>query len=228
VLVSLVGYALSYNTLDNVKLPTTGLFAEIKQDFAGVGGDVNFVRTSSEARAYHEVFPDIVGMVKLQGGHLGSWGSKDLRMLDHFQMGPNLVRGFAPSGLGPRDLTSGTNNDALGGSLYWGATVEAQTPLYFLPKEIGIKLALFADAGSLWSYQGPTSWSVTGETLQVGLNSASMIRSSVGVGFLWDSPLGPLRFDFAYPLSKFCETPVGGAEVCDRTQIFRFSGGAKF
>ncbi len=228
VLVSLVGYSLSYNTLDNVRLPTTGLFAEIKQDFAGVGGDVNFVRTSSEARAYHEVFPDIVGMVKLQGGHVGSWGGKDLRMLDHFQMGPNLVRGFAPSGIGPRDLTSGTSNDALGGSLYWGATVEALTPLYFLPKEIGIKLAVFADAGSLWSYQGPTSWSVTGETLQVGLNSASMIRSSVGVGLLWDSPLGPLRFDFAYPLSKFCETPVGGGQVCDRTQIFRFSGGTKF
>ena len=76
-------------------------------------------------------------------------------MLDHFQMGPNLVRGFAPSGIGPRDLTPGTTNDALGGTMFWGASVEAQTPLYFLPKEIGIKLAAFADAGSLWNYQGP-------------------------------------------------------------------------
>ena len=78
-------------------------------------------------------------------------------MLDHFQMGPNLVRGFAPGGIGPRDLTAGTTNDALGGTLYWGASVEFQTPLYFLPKEIGIKLATFADAGSLWDYEGPTS-----------------------------------------------------------------------
>ena len=121
------------------------------------------------------------------------------------------MRGFAPAGLGPRDLTPGTTNDALGGSLYWGASVEAQTPLYFLPKDIGIKVAVFADAGSLWDYQGPTSWSVTGETLQVGLNSPSMIRSSVGVGLLWDSPLGPLRFDLAYPITKYCATPVGGA-----------------
>ena len=83
-------------------------------------------------------------------------------------MGPNLVRGFAPAGIGPRDLTPGTTNDALGGTMYWGASVEAQTPLYFLPKEIGIKVAAFADAGSLWDYQvGPTSWNVTGETLQV-------------------------------------------------------------
>ena len=156
-MVSLVGYTLAYNTLDNNKTPTSGLYAELKQDFAGVGGDVNFIRTTAETRTYYEVFPDIVGVLKLQGGHMTGWGSKDLRMLDHFQMGPNLVRGFAPAGIGPRDLTPGTTNDALGGSMFWGASVEAQTPLYFLPKEIGIKVAAFADAGSLWNYKGPTT-----------------------------------------------------------------------
>lgn len=226
--VSMLGYTLSYNTLDNNKMPTSGLFAELRQDFAGVGGDVNFIRTQVEARTYYEVISDVVSVFKVQAGNISSWGGEQLRMLDHFQMGPNLVRGFAPAGLGPRDLTIGTTNDPLGGSLYWGASVEAQTPLYFLPKDVGIKVAVFADAGSLWDYQGPTSWNVTGETLTVGLNSPSMIRSSVGVGLLWDSPLGPLRFDLAYPITKYCTTPVGGAEVCDRTQVFRFSGGTKF
>ena len=143
-------------------------------------------------------------------------------------MGSNLVRGFAPAGIGPRDLTPGTTNDALGGSLYWGSSVEFQTPLYFLPKEVGMKFAVFADAGSLWNYEGPTSG--LGQTLQVGLDNSSDIRSSVGAGIIWDSPLGPLRFDLAYPITKYCATPVngGGADVCDRTQIFRFSGGAKF
>ena len=201
---SLLGYALSYNSLDNNKLPTSGLFAEIKQDFAGVGGDVNFIRTAVEARKYYEVFSDIVSVFKVQGGVVAPWGGEQLRMLDEFQMGPNLVRGFKPAGIGPRDLTIGTTNDALGGSFFWGASVEAQTPLYFLPKDIGIKVAAFADAGNLWHYQGPTSWIVTGETLQVGLDNASFIRSSVGVGLLWDSPLGPLRFDLAYPLTKYC------------------------
>jgi outer membrane protein insertion porin family len=226
--VSMLGYTVSYNTLDNNRMPTSGLYAELKQDFAGVGGDVNFIRTQAEARTYYEVFNDIVSVFKVQGGHLAGWGDKDLRMLDHFIMGPNLVRGFSPAGLGPRDLTPGTTNDALGGTLYWGASVEAQTPLYFLPKDIGIKLAVFADAGSVWDYQGPTSWNVTGETLQVGLNSPSLIRSSVGVGLLWDSPLGPLRFDLAYPITKYCATASNGGEVCDRTQVFRFSGGTKF
>jgi outer membrane protein insertion porin family len=227
VLVSLVGYSMSYNTLDNNKSPTSGLYAELRQDFAGVGGDVNFVRSSVDARNYYEVIPDVVGVLRLQGGNVAAWGGKDLRMLDHFQMGPNLVRGFAPNGIGPRDLTAGTNNDALGGSMYWGASVEFQTPLYFLPKEVGIKLATFADAGSVWNYQGPTSWNVTGETLTVGLGDPSMIRSSVGVGLVWDSPLGPLRFDLAYPLKKYCDNSTG-AQVCDHTQIFRFSGGTKF
>jgi outer membrane protein insertion porin family len=226
---SLLGYTVSYNTLDNNKLPTSGLYAEIKQDFAGVGGDVNFIRTAVETRKYYEVYSDIVSVFKLQAGTIAPWGGQQLRMLDHFQMGPNLVRGFSPAGIGPRDLTPGTTNDALGGSLFWGASVEAQTPLYFLPKDIGIKVAAFADAGNLWHYQGPTSWNVTGETLQVGLDSATSIRSSVGVGLLWDSPLGPLRFDLAYPLKKYCATATGNiTEICDRTQYFRFSGGTRF
>jgi outer membrane protein insertion porin family len=227
--VSLVGYTLSYNTLDNNKLPTSGLFAELRQDFAGVGGDVNFIRNAAEVRKYYEVFSDVVSVVKLQAGQISSWGGEQLRMLDQFQMGPNLVRGFSPAGLGPRDLTPGTTNDALGGSIYWGASVEAQTPLYFLPKDVGIKVAAFADAGNLWSYKGPTFWNVTGETLQVGLDGAGLIRSSVGVGLLWDSPLGPLRFDLAYPITKYCATPVGSVgQICDRTQVFRFSGGTRF
>src|SRR5262249_4038202 len=170
--VSMVGYTLSYNTLDNNKLPTSGLFAELRQDFAGVGGDVNFIRTQVEARTYYEVINDVVAVFKLQAGNISSWGGEQLRMLDQFQMGPNLVRGFSPAGIGPRDLTPGTTNDALGGSIYWGASLEAQTPLYFLPKDIGIKLAAFADAGNLWSYKGPTFWNVTGETLQVCLARA--------------------------------------------------------
>jgi len=228
VTVSMVGYTTAYNTLDNNKSPTSGLYAELKQDFAGVGGDVNFLRTTGEMRTYYEVVPDVVGVLKLQGGNVSGWGSKDLRMLDHFQMGPNLVRGFAPSGIGPRDLTGGTNNDSLGGTHFWGASVEFQTPLYFLPKEIGIKFATFADAGNVWGYEGPTSWNVTGETMTPGLDGIGKTRASVGVGLIWDSPLGPLRFDFAYPLKKYCENSPQGGQVCDRTQVFRFGGGTKF
>jgi outer membrane protein insertion porin family len=217
VIVSLVGYTLAYNTLDNNRNPTSGFMGEFKQDIAGVGGDVNFIRSTVDARTYYEVFSDVVAVARLQGGHITGWGDRELRMLDHFQMGPNLVRGFAPAGFGPRDLTAGTSQDSLGGSMYWGASLEAQAPFYFLPKDAGVKGAIFADAGSLWNYRGPTAWSVTGETLTVA--DSSSIRASIGAGLIWNSPFGPLRFDYAIPLKK---------EGYDRTQEFRFGGGTRF
>jgi outer membrane protein insertion porin family len=227
VLVSMLGYTMAYSTLDNNRNPTSGIYAEIRQDFAGVGGDVNFIRTQFDSRTYYEILSEFIGVLHLQAGHITGWGGKDLRMLDHYQMGPNLVRGFAPAGIGPRDMTPGSNQDPLGGSLFWGASVEAQTPIHFIPKEVGIKAAFFADAGSLWSYRGPTGWEVTGETLEVG-SSNMVIRSSVGAGLIWNSPFGPLRFDYAYPITKWCGTNSAGLQVCDRVQQFRFGGGTKF
>jgi outer membrane protein insertion porin family len=230
VITSLVGYTLSYNTLDNNRNPTSGILTEFRQDFAGVGGDVKFVRTTSDLYAYHEVISDVVGLMHLQGGQITGWDG-GVRMLDHFQMGPNLVRGFAPAGIGPRDLTqlpfTGVYGDALGGTYYWGASLELQTPLYFLPKDAGVKVAAFADAGSLWNYVGPTVFPATGEVISGSicgtppcpLDNGMFIRSSVGVGLIWDSPFGPLRFDYAFPLSK---------EPYDRVQQFRFGGGARF
>ena len=81
VLTSLVGYTLTHNTLDNNRNPTSGLLAEVRQDFAGVGGDVRFFRTTGDLYSYREVLPDIVGLLHLQGGQVAGVGG-DLRMLD--------------------------------------------------------------------------------------------------------------------------------------------------
>jgi outer membrane protein insertion porin family len=225
VLVSMPGYGFTYNTLDNNRNPTSGFLATINQDIAGAGGDVNFIKTTGDFKLYDEVLPDLIGLLRFQGGYATGWGGQGLRMLDHFQAGPNMVRGFAPAGFGPRDLQS-PNQDALGGSLYWAATVEFQQPLWFAPKDFGMRFAVFADAGQLLDYKGPTSWSVTGEqvtTCNNGVYGAlcndTMVRSSAGVGLIWDSPFGPLRFDLAYPITK---------QPYDHTQLFRFGGGTKF
>jgi outer membrane protein insertion porin family len=239
-LTSALGYTLTYNTLDNNKNPTDGLLIDFRQDFAGVGGDVSYLKTVADAKYYQSLVSDLVGLVHLQGGVLTKVNSNDLRMLDHFQMGPNLVRGFAPNGIGPRDLNPYGTQDALGGTKYWGASLELQMPFWFLPKEVGLKGAVYADAGGLYDYQGPTTWSVTNEMTTpknssctpstinpntagtcTGLvyDDSKVIRSSVGVGLIWASPFGPLRFDYAVPLSK---------GKYDRTQEFRFGGGTSF
>jgi outer membrane protein insertion porin family len=221
VIASAVGYTLAYNTLDNGRAPTQGMLVEFKQDLAGVGGDVHNLKSTIDARIYNEIFPEVVGVLRGQAGYAVGFDGA-IRMLDEFQAGPSLVRGFQPAGFGPRDISQivygyGGTQDALGGSLYWAASLEFQTPMPLMPKDFGMKLALFADAGLLWDYQGPTYWNVTGESLL--LNESQTVRSSVGAGLIWDSPFGPLRFDLAYALTK---------GPYDRTQLFRFGGGTRF
>ena len=236
-LTSSVGYSLNYNTLDNNKNPTDGLLIDFKQDFAGVGGDVTYLKSTIDAKYFTPLVADIVGLIHVQGGILNKVGSNDLRMLDQFQMGPNLVRGFAPNGIGPRDINPYGTQDALGGTKYWGASYELQMPFWFLPKEVGLKGAVYADAGGLYDYQGPTSWAATGEVNTPGCirptqypnpqpgtcsglrMTQHLVRTSVGVGLIWASPFGPLRFDYAIPLTK---------GQFDRVQQFKFGGGTSF
>ena len=118
------------------------------------------------------------------GRHAEQDRQQDLRMLDHFQMGPNLVRGFAPNGIGPRDLNPFGTQDALGGTKYWGASLELQMPFWFLPKEVGLKGAVYADAGGLFDYQGPTTWSVTNELTTT--KNSSCTPSTVNPAFGWN------------------------------------------
>ncbi len=243
-IVSMVGYGLTYSTLDNNRNPTAGIFGQFRQDVAGAGGDAKFLRNTAEARYYFPVWDDVVGFLKLQGGHIAAFGGDTLRMTDNFNLGPQLVRGFAPGGIGPRDLatTYAGRTSSLGGTTYVGATAELQFPFFGMPKELGLKGALFADAGTLFGYNGRTNFTdvVTGtysstcssagvittttpNTYQqatcISLHDSAKIRSSVGASLLWASPLGPIRFDYAFVLTK---------DTNDVGQAFRFSGGGSF
>lgn len=232
---SSVGYTYSFNSLDNNKDPTNGNVITFSQDFAGLGGDTNYLRSSIEARTYKPIGGDFVGMLKANAGYIASTGGKDLNILDGFFKGPELVRGFEPAGIGPRDLGSNFK-DALGGSQYWSATAEIQFPLSFLPKDLGMKAAIFADAGSLWGYKGdknltqfgtpygagtacPTGTNKTTGPSSICVADSNSIRSSAGVSLIWTSPFGPIRFDFAQAITK---------ESYDKTQFFRFTGGTTF
>lgn len=216
---SLAGLSLVYNTIDNPSSPTLGLYAELKGDVAGLGGDSQYLRTTFDARYYHPLFlDDVVGIGRVQAGHIEAYGGDTLRVMDHIPGGPDLVRGFEPQGFGPRDLAS-PNKDPLGGTTYYGGSAEVQFPIFGLPKEIGLKGAVFADAGTVFDYEGIQSFTLKGVKVPVGEKDSTSIRSSVGASVLWNSPLGPIRFDFAKVLSK---------EKYDQTQVFRFSGGTRF
>ncbi|MDB5642543.1 MAG: bamA [Hyphomicrobiales bacterium] len=247
-LTSLVGYTLSYNSLDNLKNPTQGLYGEIRQDIAGLGGDAKFVRSTFDSRYYYPLYEDIIGFARLQGGNITGFGGSDLRIIDNFNPGPSLVRGFAPGGIGPRDITDPANlrGAGLGGTNYIGGTLEAQFPIFGLPKELGLKAAVFADAGTVFGYKGRTNFAElvglapgaacapagtvtvtnpstatynTSQASCINVSDSHKLRSSIGASLLWASPLGPIRFDYAWAISK---------DKNDQTQAFRFSGGTSF
>jgi outer membrane protein insertion porin family len=212
--VSAVGSTVTYSTLDNNKNPTDGIKSQLSQDLAGLGGDVNFLRTTEDVRYYHALNDDVVGMVRAQGGYITGWGGQQVPLMNTFFGGPTMVRGFAPNGFGPRDLTPGTTMDNVGGSMYWATTAELQSAIPGVPKEYGLKALAFVDSGSVFGYGGPTIFPGSAQSLQVA--NSNVVRSSVGVGLSWDSPFGPLSINYAVPLSK---APY------DVVQPFGFSAG---
>lgn len=256
-LTSLAGLTLAYSTLDNLALPRNGLYAELKPDIAGLGGDSKFFRVTGDARYYKELYEDVVGFVRLQGGHISALTDEKLRITDQFFLGPSLVRGFAPNGIGPRDVgIADSRSNAIGGTTYVGGTVEVQFPIPGIPRDLGLKGAVFADAGTLFGYSGKTQFNVNGDAIINGIapgggcnfnantigvepecvnvRDKATIRSSIGASILWNSPLGPIRFDYAYALTKDegVKVDIGNGKFGhigkDQLQAFRFSGGSRF
>jgi outer membrane protein insertion porin family len=151
-------------------------------------------------------------MARLQSGVLTPWGGQDVPLINRFFGGPQLVRGFAPNGFGPRDLTPGSTMDNLGGTLFWGTTAEVQSAIPYLPSDFALKVAVFADAGNVRIGGGQ----VPALAQSFALGNSSAIRSSMGVGLIWGSPFGPIRVDYAVPTSK---------ANYDVTQRLNFSAG---
>jgi outer membrane protein insertion porin family len=203
---SSIGYSLTYDTRNSKKLPTSGVITTVSQDIAGLGGDVRFIRSVGEARGYYALTDSVTLMGRAQGGTIVGWGGDDVRLLDLFYKGGETVRGFARGGIGPRDLAS-VNSDALGGTSFYAATAEAMFAIPGVTESTGLRGAVFADAGSLWGLTTTSS-----KLSSVSGNSASP-RVSTGVGIAWDSPLGPLRLDYAIPLLK---------QAADKTQPLSF------
>ncbi len=212
--VSAIGETVTYNTLDNNKNPTDGIKSQLTQDLAGLGGDVNFLRTTEDLRYYHSINDDVVSLVRVQGGYITGWGGQQVPLINSFFGGPTLVRGFAPNGFGPRDLTPGTTMDNVGGTMYWASTLELQSAIPGVPQEYGLKATAFVDSGSVFNYGGPTTFPGSTQTMQ--LANSNIVRSSVGVGLVWASPFGALSINYAMPVTK---APY------DVTQPFSFGAG---
>lgn len=205
---SAIETALIYDQLDSRIRPTDGYFLRGSLEFAGLGGDVRLLRASGRASFFTPLFSDeyILNLNAEAGQVVGL--AQDVRIADRFFVGGNNFRGFAPSGVGPRDDVS---DDSLGGNTFALGTAEVSFPT-FLPEELGFRARVFTDVGTLTN---------TDDEEQSGLIILDdpSLRASVGVGLSWSSPLGPIQLDFAVPVLK---------EDYDKEEEFRFSFGTRF
>jgi outer membrane protein insertion porin family len=208
-LLSQIGQTISYDARDSRIDPRSGYIIRLGTDFAGLGGDVSYVRLRADAAVYfplERVFgsPDWVLAVTAGGGYLRPVGD-DERIIDRFFLGGDNLRGFALAGAGPRDTAT---NDPLGGRVIWTQTTELRFPLP-LPSEIGLLGRAFIDVGSLSDtpVRGP------------GVVDDASPRVGAGIGVSWRTPVGLINIDLAQAVVK---------QTYDETQVLRFGFGTRF
>jgi outer membrane protein insertion porin family len=224
--VSSLGYTVAYDTRNLVQSPTSGVFASFSQDLAGLGGDVNYIRSVADARGYYPITNKLTLVGRMQGGAIEGYGGNDLRLTDLFFKGGETVRGFDRAGYGPRDACesvatgkrlSNCSRDSIGGKYFWATNAELRFPFPLIPDNFGMSGAIFLDAGSLWEPGARATAAITDEGSFIF--DSSEVRMSTGFSIIWQSPLGPLRADIAEALLK--------ADF-DKTELFRFGASTNF
>jgi len=189
-----LGYTYQYDTRITGLNPKGGVLLRFGQDFAGIGGDTKYIQTTALALAETRVFNEEIAVRAIfEGGALTSLGDNTSRVTERF-FGNGKIRGFEPNGIGPRDLLA-PDVDALGGNLFAVARFEADFPLG-LPEEYGITGGAFLDVGSVWSLDNTSGFG--GSEVDDSFNP----RAAVGLSVFWNTPIGPLRFNFSRALVK--------------------------
>ncbi|MFC1672826.1 outer membrane protein assembly factor BamA [Pseudomonadota bacterium] len=201
---SMVGHALTYDRRNSKVNPTEGYYVRMNNDVAGLGGDTSYLRNTLSGGYYYDVAD---GFVLSTRGRLGSIVGigEDIGVMDRFFLGGDNLRGFASSGIGPRDSLT---KDSLGGEAFYNASAELSVPLG-LPQELGITGKVFTDMGSLFEVN-PGG---------VNVQDDASLRASGGVGIAWVSPVGPISLDFAQAFLK---------QNYDKTEVMRINFGTKF
>ncbi len=211
---SSLGYRYTYDSRRTGLNPNAGVLFEIGQDFAGLGGDNEFVKTSMRVVGQTLAFNEEVTLrATLEAGAL-SWGSGTNRVTDRYILNPSIMRGFEPAGIGPREVDAANGiDDAIGGNYFAVLRFDAEFPLG-LPEEYGIRGGLFYDIGNLWNIDDVN----TGGSPNV-VGASGSARHVIGVSILWETPVGPLRFNFSEALQK---------EVFDKEQQFDLTLSTQF
>ncbi|MDP3196443.1 outer membrane protein assembly factor BamA [Tabrizicola sp.] len=202
-----LGYTYQYDNRITGLNPKGGVLLRFGQDFAGLGGDTEYIKTTALALAETRVMNEEVTLrAVFEGGAISSLGDNTTRVTDRF-FGNGKIRGFEPNGIGPRDGAG--LEEALGGNFFAVARFEADFPLG-LPEEYGITGGAFFDVGSVWSLDNDGGGAV---------DDSFTPRAAIGVSVFWNTPIGPLRFNFSRAVKK---------EDFDKEQAFDLTVSTRF
>lgn len=223
---SVLGFQVNWDRRNSPINATRGFNLDVSQDVAGLGGEVNYLRTEIEGGIYYGLPYGFRAMFRGSAGLITGWNGDTVRINDRFFKGGSSFRGFDVAGIGPRQLLveDATGNvvergDAVGGNAYAIGTFQLDVPLP-LPETFSLGSALFVDFGTLGYLDSANRQTVdlVGPNRLIVDDTASL-RVAAGVSIFWDSPFGPVQFDFAQPLQY---------EEYDRREQFRFSTRTNF
>ncbi|HTU11066.1 MAG TPA: outer membrane protein assembly factor BamA [Allosphingosinicella sp.] len=183
---SSIGYSLVWDSLNNRIRPSRGSRFVLSMDFAGLGGDVRYLRTRINASKYWTVFGNFIFSIQAEGGYIHSFedggpGRDPVRLTDRFFLGNPQIRGFDIRGVGPRiqrlrytyDLDQNNPDgpaqnvgldetreniidDAIGGRAYYVARAELEIPLGASVRELGLRPSIYIDAGAVFGVRSPS------------------------------------------------------------------------
>ncbi len=204
----------SRNTLNSYFDPTRGSAQEFSIEYAGLGGESEFIKIDLKTRHYWPIYKSaswgtfvysIAGQVGYGRGFEGVIGHELPLFERYFPGGINSVRGFKTRTLGPREQVfepqgNEINTDPIGGSRQLVVNNEFIFPIV---EPLGLKGVVFFDAGNSWL--DSDGWDL------------GDLRYAAGAGVRWQSPLGPIRIEFGIPLNR---------KKHDKTSVVLFSFGA--
>ncbi|PIT53469.1 outer membrane protein assembly factor BamA [Snodgrassella alvi] len=219
------------NTTDSAVWPTRGYITNANIDGGLPGGDLQYYRISHDQRWYFPLSKNFTLMLYGQLGYADGYGkTKDLPFMYAFNGGGlGSVRGYESGTLGPKyfnrysDKTYSNDSSSYGGNYIATATAELLFPFPGIKDQHTVRLSMFADAGSVWdnkTYKSyPDEKNPYGGSKAHKSSFGNEVRYSAGLAITWLSPMGPLKFSYAYPIHKKPE---------DQLQRFQFQLGTTF
>ncbi|HHF0443152.1 outer membrane protein assembly factor BamA [Haemophilus influenzae] len=231
----------NYNNLNRGYFPTKGVKASLGGRVTIPGSENKYYKLSADVQGFYPLDRDHLWVVsaKASAGYANGFGNKRLPFYQTYTAGGiGSLRGFAYGSIGPNAIYQDQNNnkknnnnkftkvssDVVGGNAIATATAELIVPTPFVSdkSQNTVRTSLFVDAASVWN----TKWKSDKNGLESSVlkdlpdyGKSSRIRASTGVGFQWQSPIGPLVFSYAKPIKKYEN---------DDVEQFQFSIGGSF